>query len=463
MKRICIASVLLALLALAGCQGVYNAPDAVPSPGSTGLYRVGVDGAGGIDISGPVPTPTITETLTPAPAPTVTVTETATPAPAPTVTVTATPSPAPVGLLPIDLPAIKSKVAAGTEPWKSSYASAVTKANATLTGTPKAFAGPLTGDAHQLDTTLTIDGRLARDAAIVYALGGGTNYGDAAIRYLLAWTIYQWGARSNDVDIGQMQGYGGFSLAYAAWLVKDRMTAAQWASVADMGRRFIVAQGTNLGYFRTNAALTGKDWGARGTADQMSLVYEWNSSLWTSKYDAWWVGCDHAPNIQMGRLAWAWVLGDTATITSIQTDPIFNPANMLSAQVAPHNMGDGIAGHPNPVPTEKIYVGRSTQVDYMTYDTRIAHILAWVSAAAGHPIPDAATKLHASWSYESRFFGVGAELPPAPGVTMNAGVDIPRFVLARHEFGSQFDKVFTSGVSGLYESQFLGPVTLTLW
>jgi hypothetical protein len=73
------------------------------------------------------------------------------------------------------------------------------------------------------------------------------------------------------------------------------------------------------------------------------------------------------------------------------------------------------------------------------------------------------TQAKKSWRYLARFFGPGAERSPAPNDVISS-VSLCRFVLPLYVYGTEFRPEATAGTQRTYyESQFLGPTTLTLW
>jgi len=114
---------------------------------------------------------------------------------------------------------------------------------------------------------------------------------------------------------------------------------------------------------------------------------------------------------------------------------------MINVALTPKNDGDGVAGHPKPVPD--VYIGcvytagRGGMLDYMTYNTRSSQILVDMAANLGwdaDALAAARTKLHATWAYLGCFFGPSAEADPqSPGQDQPLGepaairARVPRF------------------------------------
>jgi hypothetical protein len=156
------------------------------------------------------------------------------------------------------------------------------------------------------------------------------------------------------------------------------------------------------------------------------------------------------------------ILNDSSNILGLQS--------MDKASLSPRNDGDGVAGHPNPVPQIYVYAqnapGRGGMIDYMTYNTRLVNVLYDMAVNIGWTPSKTAEvrgRLHTSWNYLARFFGPKAEpdFNPTDGATSTAC--LPRFSLPWHTFGDQqFQAILAGGQrADYYEPQLLGPVTLT--
>src|SRR5450756_536584 len=100
---------------------------------------------------------------------------------------------------------------------------------------------------------------------------------------------------------------------------------------------------------------------------------------------------------------------------------------MLAPSLTLTNEGDGVDGHPVPVPQICIYLtfvaGRGGMLDYMTYNTRIASVLVEMAENLGwdaDELAHAKTMRHDSWIYIAQFFGPRAEPLPNPNDSINA-------------------------------------------
>ena len=163
-----------------------------------------------------------------------------------------TPSADSVGLIlqPADLVAIRAKVAAGTQPWAGAWSTFSSRVDGYLTSKPNLPAtSPLRGPV-DLDNVLrpymerlTVAGATVRDLGIAYGVSQKATYLAKARELLLAWvrgytpTTYQ---DCPMLDLGQLQGYGSFSMAYGYDYIKtgltesERVEARAWfANMAD--------------------------------------------------------------------------------------------------------------------------------------------------------------------------------------------------------------------------------------
>jgi hypothetical protein len=409
------------------------------------------------------PTPTATPTVTPTPTPTPTVTPTTTPTPTPTPTVT----PAPSGgliLTAADVSLLRQRIAAGTQP----YASAWTffrdgKVKSAMSATPSVDVGPTNTFSY---TKLDTDSRLARNVAVAYACTGTSTYAAKASQFVVAWAQANHPAPysfTGDYQGGYHQAYGAFSFALAYDLTRDSgaYSAADQATVQTWFRTW----GTVMKGYQDNFS---KDFWfshtGRGT-------YHWPNSTLTFDQTDFYTGRDTAAAPASAWLACAIVSGDTGSLSTLYspTYKLSVPA-ILHAATAPDNDGDGTGT--GAVPQVQVqaagYYDNSSRggcLDYMSYNTRMASMLYEMTANQGRATAAMGSALHASWSYLSKFSGPGYASSPAPNDVIHWDLHLSRIQSAVHIYG---DQQFQDDVNGgqfpraqFYESQFLGPTTLT--
>jgi hypothetical protein len=380
-----------------------------------------------------------------------------------------------------DITAIRARITAGQEPeasaWKhfSDY-----YLNGPMRDAPQVFAGPAS-DANDWDhvfDTLNQDGSKARNLAIAYAITNDQKYAVKVHEYLVAWAKGNTPTTQYDFDhgdpnhdhgaVGYHQSYGSFSFAYAYDLTYNSgvYTDTDRTAVTSWFTRFVDA-------IQTANDRIASDWWI--SQPNRTMPYEWNrindpTIRYYYRRDTY-VGGDAVALSQTARFAMAHMIGYTAAENGILNDNtnVLSLQNMLTSALTPRNDGDGVPGHPNPVPHVYIYAANSPgggMLDYMTYNVRALDILVTMAEHTGWDtakVAAARQKLHASWSYFARYFGPGAEANPNPTDVINYTACLPRFALAYHEFGDQkFLDVLNSGARSDYsEPQLIGPVTLT--
>jgi len=468
-----------------------------PSGAIASAYEITVNGDVGATpppTPGPAPAPTATPTptasptasptVTPTPTPTVTPTPTAPPAPAPTVTPTPAPTPAPSGSLGIMTPAyvsaLRTKVASGTEPWASAWAQFKYDLPSALAATPDVFVGPdpgPTGSIGTLQEKLDRDGYYARNLGIGYAVSGDVKYAAKARSYLIAWAIgnhpTSWGIDADESG-GSYMAHGYFCFAYAYDLTKDS------GVYSDSDKATIKA------YFRTacDAMMSYLDhWADNWVFTQMNPTrqdpFEWSSfpnGVPLHYYVLDFIyGHDISQMTTVGVLATAIMSDHSAVLTKLfdTTNYRLNVKTIIHYACAPRNDGDGIAGHPVPVPNVAILMpgsldnpGRGGCVDYMTYVTRLSSIEILMSEAIGKDMTVQRAEVQTSWDYLHLFFGTNRHASPAPRDVIDYQTDLSRFVIAHKLFPSDagiLDAVNSTDKSTLDEVHYLGPTTLTLW
>ncbi len=393
----------------------------------------------------------------------------------PTTPIPPTPTPTASGhpsliLTAADITAIRAQISAGREPQTSAWNVFLSsRVNGALSGSPAAYAGPLAsgGVGSTLELALDKDGAAARNLALAYALSDDTKYASKARAYLLAWaqgntpTTY---ADCGDKWAGSYQAHGAFMFAYAYDLLYGSgvLSAADKTAIEAYFRHFTDALDTYNTQLRQEWVITHPTY---------ELPYVWDSTRHYNVYDNY-VGGDMVLLQQAARLAMARVIGYTAAVDGIlnSSTDILGLESITKASLAPRNDGDGVSGHPTPVPQVDVYktpiASRGGTVDYMTYNTRVDAVLLELAQNAGWNSSKAAalrTRLHTSWAYLSRYFGSDAEPTFIAGDVAMTSVDVPRFALAYRDFGDAafLDLLNSGGRSTYYESQLLGPVTLT--
>jgi hypothetical protein len=366
-----------------------------------------------------------------------------------------------------DITAIRARIAAGQEPQASAWSTfANGRLRAAMKVSPAEYTGPFRGgDIHAtFDNTLTPQGSYCRNVAIAYALTGDETYAIKARNFLVTW------ARGNtptsladydSIDTGQMQAPGAFSFAYAYDLTYNSpaYSPSDRAAIASYFTRFIAA-------LRNDMTTISNDPMIRSNSQQRR-PYPWNAGL-TYRFIDGMLGGDFSMLEDAAVAAMAADIGDQATMDWVYADSgnVLRVSNTLDHALTPSNDGDDMGT--NPAPQSHIYKaaisGRGGTLDYCTYNDRIASVLCELGQNLGY---DTMTvyqgRLRTSWLYLAKFFGPGALHSPNPYDRVNTSVDVPRFAIAYRDLGdSQLTRVLDSGSrQSYYESQLLGPVTLT--
>jgi len=401
---------------------------------------------------------------TPTPVPTATAAVTPTPTPTPAATATAAASGNQLIMTPQDVSELRARVAAGTEPYASAWSYFRDgRAKSALNATPNVDVGPTTTSSYvKLDT----DSRYARNLAVAYACTGDAKYASKARAFLVAWASGNHPAPysyTKDYQGGYHQSYGAFSFAFAYDLTRD-------SGVYSAGD-----DATIQAWFRTWAAVmkgyqdnfAGDYWFSHTGRD----TYSWPGTTLTYDRTDYYTGRDTAAAPAVAWLAAAIVSDDAKSISTLYSATYrLNVPEIMHCSCNPDNDGDsrttthvpqvlikaaGYYDNPN----------RGGCLDYMSYNARLASILYEMTANLGRATATMATELRASWSYLSQFAGPEYLPSPAPNDLMHWDLFLSRIQSAVHIFGaSQFQDDVDGGQysrAKFYESQFLGPTTLT--
>ena len=408
----------------------------------------------------PTTTPAPT-TPTPAPSPTAP----ATPDPTPSPAATDLPAPSP-GLIMTasDIALLRESVAAGHEPYASAWEFFRDgKVEAALAATPTVDVGPTSAFSY---TLLDTDSRHARNLAVAYAATGSTSYAAEARDFVVAWAKDNHPASyafTGDYQGGYHQSYGAFSFAFAYDLTRE----AGVYSTDD--------QATVQAWFRTWAAVM------KGYQDNLAqdywfthtgrAAYDWPGSTLTYDQTDFYMGRDTAAAPAAAWLAAAIVSGDAESIATLFAPSYtLNVPDILHASTHPDNDGDGRS--PGPIPQVMVMkagyydnAARGGCVDYMSYNARLAGMLYQMTANIGRDTSTMRSELRDSWLYLSKFSGPGAVGSPAPNDAVHWDLHLSRIQSAAHIYGEQ---QFLDDLDGgqfpraqFYESQYLGPTTLT--
>ncbi len=364
---------------------------------------------------------------------------------------------------------IRARIAAQLQPEYGAWTTFLGgRVRVALAATPNVYPGPFRGgdpDIHTVfDNTLTPDGSFTRNLAIAYALTGDEKYAAKARQFILAWAH---GNTPSDLttydscDTGQMQSPGAFSLAYAYDLTYDSplWSTGDRAAVAAYFTKFIAA-------LRNCEKETSGDQAVRSGSTRR-IAYGWDSSL-TIRYTDTIIGGDFSMLMDAAIAAMAADVGDTATVYRVygDKDNVLRVDNTLDHSLTSKNDGDKMGT--TPAPQSHIYKsaikGRGGTLDYCTYNARLGSTLAEMGENLGYgTLTTYRERLRATWLYLAKFFGPDALHSPNPYDSVNASVDVPRFAQAYSELGDPrlLDVLDSGNRANYYESQLLGPVTLT--
>jgi hypothetical protein len=342
------------------------------------------------------------------------------------------------------------------------------KVTAAMAASPNVDPGPTIAFTY---TKLDTDSRHARNLALAYAVTGDSRYASKAAQFVVAWAKGNTPAPysfTGDYQGGYHQSFGAFSFAYAYDLTRDCGAYDDAAHTAV--KAWFRTWATVMKGYQDNWA---KDWVFSQAADGDWRPYEWTSNplgLRYSRYDKY-MGGDTTLATMTAWLGAAIVSDDTTSLATLFSSTYkLNVPECLHRSCAPRNDGDGRATTPVPqclIKSKGYYDNpeRGGNLDYMSYNARLATILYQMSANLGRATSTMRTELRTSWLYLSKFAGPGYEPPVAPNDLMHWDIYLARVQMALHVFG---DAEFLADVTGgqypraqFYESQFLGPTTLT--
>ncbi len=363
-----------------------------------------------------------------------------------------------------DVALLRQRVAAGEQPYAGAWQFFRDgKVKAAQAATPTVDVGPTNAFSY---TLLDTDSRHARNLAVAYAATGSSSYAAKARDFVVSWAARNHPASytfTGDYQGGYHQSYGAFSFALAYDLTRDAgaYTTADHAVVQAWFRTWAsVMEG-----YQDNFA---KDYWFTHSGRS---VYDWPGSTLTYDQTDFYMGRDTAASPAAAWLAAAIVSGDTASISTL-FDAAYTldvPA-ILHAATNPDNDGDGRTAGPTPqvmIMKAGYYdnASRGGCVDYMSYNVRLASMLYQMTANIGRGTTVMRNELHDSWAYLSKFSGPGAVGSPAPNDLVHWDLHLSRIQSAAHIYGEQ---QFLDDVNGgqfpraqFYESQYLGPTTLT--
>ncbi len=342
------------------------------------------------------------------------------------------------------------------------------KVAAAMAAAPNVDPGPTVAFTY---TKLDTDSRHARNLAVAYATNGAIDYAEKAAQFVVAWAKGNTPAPysfTGDTQGGYHQSYGAFSFAFAYDLTRDAGVYSETDHTAIKA------------WFRTWASVMkgyqdnwATDWVFSQAADGDWRPYEWTVNplgLEYSRYDQY-MGSDATLAPMAAWLAAAIVSDDSASITTLFSSTYkLNVPECLHRSSAPRNDGDGrgTARVPEALIKSKGYYDnaeRGGNLDYMSYNARLASMVYEMTANLGRATSTMRSELNASWSYLSKFAGPNYEAPVAPNDLMHWDLFLSRMQIGLHIYN---DAALLADVSGgqyprsqFYESQFLGPTTLT--
>ena len=386
-------------------------------------------------------------------------------------------------MTPAYVAALRTSIVNDVDPWATSWvwfkANHVDYAAA---DTPDVYAGPATssGTMDALTAKQNHDANRMRALAIAYAATGTTSYATLTRDFLMAWAAGNTPTSASDYANGDAlmhQGRDYFPFAYAYDLTRNsgEYSAGDKAAI--------------LAYFQAaaDALMSEADWYVANEYmfDHPAYVapYEWvpnTNNLQYHPHDRV-VGGDILGEGAMGALALAIMCGDATTQARLLdgTDANIAVQNQIHHACVPNNPGDGVEGHPVPVPQACIHKpgagdnhGSGGPIDYFTFSSMKHVLFAIMAQAQGVDMATQIAELDATYDYISLFYEPDGEASPAPNDYIQYAAGIPRMVLAYSLFptNTRLLAIIEDGNAaevdymGLsLEPQFVGPTTLTMW
>jgi hypothetical protein len=286
------------------------------------------------------------------------------------------------------------------------------------------------GDYIELDA----DSRKARNLAVGYAVTGDDDYAQAVCGFIDAWLRVD--PAVGDEQCAYHQAYGAWSFAFAFDLIRP-VLGTSIAFYEAWFHRWSDAYKAMMDRWATNYYFTHtKPW-----------PYSWDATKFYDRQQ-WYEGRDATLAPVAAWLAAATVSGYREHVDIIFDTHRLKVPTILHASCAMANDGDGLGT----VPAPQCEIGVSS-CDYMTYNARIASMLYQQAKQWGRAGTQPYIELMQTWKYLRTF---PPPMPTPNGSPFTTSLYWPRMQMAKRLFG--IEMVTTPS---LYESQFLGPVTLT--
>lgn len=368
-----------------------------------------------------------------------------------------------------DIDAIKARLAAEQAPQTAAWATFTTggssKVEAAMAAAPAVVNGAVTGATGAALAALDSQGKYARDVALAYVITGTESYAEKARDYLTTWaathTPIAYIDPASKFD-GSYLSHGAFMFAYAYDLTRAgaAYSDADHSAIISYFNAFLDCLLTYDAYLRT-------EWGI--TQDPHEDAYEWNAALGYQIHDRY-VAQDCTMLDAVAILGLAHAAGNAGVLATYLGADLFGVESLTYHSLEPRNDGDGVEGHPVPVPQVDVWK-TAYALSYMTYQARCADIMYEIAANSGYDPGDLAIiqdRLQTTWTYLARFYSAAPEAKFWSGddSLSDSGLKVSalaRFYLAYRDTGdAAFQTIAESGAEdAYYEAQYLGPVTLT--
>ncbi len=301
---------------------------------------------------------------------------------------------------------------------------------------------------------------------MAYASTGSKTYATKARAFVVAWAQANNPAPysyTRDFQGGYHQSYGAFSFAFAYDLTKDSgaYSSSDKTAIKAWFRTWAIVMKGYQDNFAEDYWFTHT---GRGS-------YSWPGYTLTYDQTDHYTGRDTAAAPAAAWLAAAIVSEDSTSISTLfDSSYTLNVPSILHCSTNPDNDGDGVVSGSVPqvlVESAGYYdnASRGGCLDYMSYNARLASMLYQMTENIGRATSTMRSELRTSWAYLSRFAGPGYLPSPAPNDLIHWDLYLSRVQSAWHIFGEQ---QYLDDVNGgqysrtrFYESQFLGPTTLT--